>query len=119
MTAQMDAEDADHPAGGAPSALFLLWSNKHQMWWRPARRGYTANIEQAGRYGEAEALSRVLRSALCGRLSQVTCMVAAPGNWTAAHASPGCACGINEAGERYVDPICAALDPGSTEDGAP
>lgn len=23
------------------------------------------------------------------------------------HASPGCACGINDAGRRFVDPICA------------
>lgn len=26
------------------------------------------------------------------------------------HASPGCACGVNEAGESYIDPICVLRD---------
>jgi hypothetical protein len=26
------------------------------------------------------------------------------------HASPGCACGVNGAGDPYVDPICVAAD---------
>lgn len=29
---------------------YLIWSNQHGMWWRPAERGYTASIELAGRY---------------------------------------------------------------------
>jgi DNA-binding XRE family transcriptional regulator len=27
------------------------------------------------------------------------------------HASPGCACGINGAGDAFVDPICRVADP--------
>lgn len=61
--------------------LFVLWSNKHQMWWRAASRGYSPDIADAGRYSQAEALERVLQSAYCGRLEQVTCMVAAPETW--------------------------------------
>ncbi len=61
--------------------VYLLWSNKHDMWWKPAARGYTNNQTEAGRYSEAEALAYVLRSAECGILAQVTCMVAAPDNW--------------------------------------
>jgi hypothetical protein len=30
--------------------LWLVWSNEHQAWWRPAYAGYTAAIEEAGRY---------------------------------------------------------------------
>lgn len=61
--------------------VYLLWSNKHDMWWRPADRGYTNHITEAGRYSETEATKRVVRSAQCGLLAQVTCMVAAPDNW--------------------------------------
>lgn len=60
---------------------YLLWSNKHQMWWRPDSRGYSPNRDDAGRYTEAQALERVRNSAACGILDQVTCMVAAPDNW--------------------------------------
>lgn len=60
---------------------YLLWSNKHGMWWSPDACGYTDDITQAGRYTQADAADRVVRSALHGRLDQVTCMVAAPENW--------------------------------------
>lgn len=66
-------------ASPPPSGLrFLLWSNKHSMWWRPAARGYTNDVTEAGRYSEAEAVGHVVRSAYCGLLNQVTCMVVAP-----------------------------------------
>lgn len=29
---------------------WLIWSNEHQYWWRPASMGYTGKISQAGRY---------------------------------------------------------------------
>lgn len=57
---------------------FLLWSNKHGMWWGPERRGYTANIDEAGRYTETAAVNAVVQSAYHGRVDQVTCMVVAP-----------------------------------------
>lgn len=61
---------------------YLLWSAKHQMWWRPDERGYTANIDEAGRYTRADAVRIVAQSAFHGDLAKVTCMVAAPDNWT-------------------------------------
>jgi len=65
-----------------PHLKYLLWSNKHAMWWRPFSRGYTHDIDEAGRYGEVEALEKVRASAMCGVLEQVTCMVATPDNWS-------------------------------------
>ena len=66
--------------------VYLLWSNKHQAWWRPSDRGYTEDIDEAGLYSRIEAIERVARSADCGILAQVTCMVAAPDNWGRARA---------------------------------
>ena len=42
--------------------LFLIWSNQKGMWWRPDRRGYTAIIDEAGRYPRNEA-ERIVRDA--------------------------------------------------------
>lgn len=64
-----------------PAITYLLWSGKHQMWWRPDAHGYTEDITQAGRFPEHEALHYVLNSAQCGIRDQVTTMVAAPDNW--------------------------------------
>jgi hypothetical protein len=63
------------------AVTYLLWSNKHEAWWRPDGWGYTDDIEQAGRFSEADAVENVVRSANCGILDQVTSMVAAPDNW--------------------------------------
>lgn len=41
---------------------YLIWSNEHCAWWRPARRGYTGVIEWAGVYGEEEAREIVERA---------------------------------------------------------
>jgi hypothetical protein len=62
--------------------VFLLWSNKHGMWWKPNEMGYTPNLDEAGRYSEDAAVECVVRSAFWGDLSKVTAMVAAPDNWT-------------------------------------
>jgi hypothetical protein len=49
--------------------MFLIWSNQHAMWWRPARRGYTPVIEEAGRYPRAAAEKIVADATLGGQLS--------------------------------------------------
>lgn len=75
--------------------VYLLWSNKHQMWWRPDAQGYTDDEAQAGRYDELTALHYVCQSAQCGILGQVTCMVAARDNlWNAAAALTPDAAGL-------------------------
>lgn len=43
---------------------YLVWSNQHQQWWRPAGRGYTGYIEEAGRYERADA-DRIVADATC------------------------------------------------------
>lgn len=35
---------------------YLVWSNEHRAWWAPECRGYTRNIDKAGRYDRAKAL---------------------------------------------------------------
>src|SRR5215813_9409125 len=51
----------------APKAL--IWSNEHQMWWRPERSGYTPLIEDAGRYDVSAAIDIVADSTVDGRLT--------------------------------------------------
>ena len=60
---------------------YLLWSNKHDAWWRPDGRGYTERIEEAGGYTEAEAVRAVVRSAGSMNREQVALMVVAPPEW--------------------------------------
>lgn len=36
----------------------LLWSNKHQAWWKPDGMGYTTDLPQAGVYHRADAQER-------------------------------------------------------------
>lgn len=36
---------------------FLIWSHEHRAWWKPARWGYTGEIDKAGRYTPDDALS--------------------------------------------------------------
>ena len=35
--------------------LWLIWSNEHLAYWKPARCGYTTLLEEAGRYTFTEA----------------------------------------------------------------
>jgi hypothetical protein len=34
---------------------YLIWSFERGAWWRPARRGYTKELAEAGRYPPQEA----------------------------------------------------------------
>lgn len=52
------------------AALYLVWSNEHQMWWRPGRSGYTPFIEEAGRYSHDDAARIVSSATLDGLLDQ-------------------------------------------------
>lgn len=36
---------------------YLIWSNEHNSWWRPASSGYTNHIAASGRYERAEAIN--------------------------------------------------------------
>lgn len=38
------------------SDLYLIWSNEHRAWWRPRGRGYTMQLEKAGRYSREDAI---------------------------------------------------------------
>lgn len=41
---------------GTEAQKYLIWSNEHVAWWRPASMGYTVSIEHAGRYSRDEAM---------------------------------------------------------------
>lgn len=45
--------------------FYLIWSEEHGAWWRPARRGYTTSIKDAGRY-LLSAAEEIVRSANFG-----------------------------------------------------
>lgn len=47
---------------------YLIWSNQKGMWWRPGKRGYTGNLEEAGRYSEPSAKAIVADATLNGQL---------------------------------------------------
>lgn len=34
---------------------YVIWSNKHTMWWGPNRCGYTMSLREAGVYSKADA----------------------------------------------------------------
>lgn len=55
--------------------VYLLWSNKHSMWWRADAGGYTEDRSQAGRYTRTDAAEWCANSADHGIISHVTCMV--------------------------------------------
>lgn len=35
---------------------YLIWSNEHRAWWRPNSRGYTLDVDKAGRYSRKDAI---------------------------------------------------------------
>lgn len=37
--------------------MYLIWSNEHNAWWGPDRRGYALHLAAAGRYTREDALS--------------------------------------------------------------
>lgn len=45
----------DHEPEHAADPMFYIWSNKHQLYWGPNRKGYVAWPSQAGQYTAIEA----------------------------------------------------------------
>lgn len=41
---------------------YVLWSKKHEAWWRPDAMGYCVHLAQAGVYTEAQAIDLVAQS---------------------------------------------------------
>ncbi|MDN5849112.1 MAG: hypothetical protein L0H63_05660 [Nitrococcus sp.] len=52
---ETEREAVDIPTPTPADGKWLVWSNEHGAWWRPAKWGYTRAIEEAGRYTRAEA----------------------------------------------------------------
>jgi len=40
---------------GLEMEKYYIWSNEHQLWWKPQCHGYTENIWEAGQYSKTEA----------------------------------------------------------------
>lgn len=51
---------------------FMLWSTRHQAWWRPAGRGYTTSLDEAGAFDADEAATETLRGAFTGNVDEAT-----------------------------------------------
>lgn len=47
---------------------YVIWSNEHRAWWRPAGMGYAAQLEKAGIYTREQALKIVADSSAGWRL---------------------------------------------------
>lgn len=61
---------------------YLVWSNEHNAWWKPKRGGYTGDVWQAGRYGEAEAADCCrTRSRKPGARPREVMVLAPENNW--------------------------------------
>ncbi|TYB69690.1 hypothetical protein FXF51_05885 [Nonomuraea sp. PA05] len=65
-----------------PVKVWLVWSNEHDAWWGPARRGYTHDVWAAGRYAETDAAVICRRAAYGWREGALPpeVMVSAPEN---------------------------------------
>lgn len=35
--------------------MYVIWSYEHNAWWAPNERGYTEDLERAGRYSAEDA----------------------------------------------------------------
>jgi hypothetical protein len=80
-TVEFARQVAAEMPGWPMAVIYLLYSGKHEAWWKPNANGYTKDQAEAGRYDEATATRYVVQSAQSGILTQVTRMVAAPDNW--------------------------------------
>lgn len=58
----MPWDDEDHEPEHAADPMFYIWSNKHQLYWGPNRKGYVAWPSQAGQYTAIEASSIINHS---------------------------------------------------------
>jgi hypothetical protein len=58
------------------SGAYLIWSNEHNSWWAPNRRGYTRVLAKAGRYSQAEAVKTAHDAGYYGLHPQVPCEIA-------------------------------------------
>lgn len=47
--------------------FYLIWSYRHSQWWRANCSGYSAHIDDAGRYDAREAGEIVVGSGLPGQ----------------------------------------------------
>lgn len=56
---------------------WTIWSFEHQAWWKPARRGYTTHMLQAGVYSFNEAIEIC---ADANRFGVMEAMVPIPGS---------------------------------------
>lgn len=56
---------------------FLIWSEEHGAWWRPARAGYTQSMAKAGRYSRREADAIVLNANGHGRFCETAVQLTA------------------------------------------
>jgi hypothetical protein len=52
--------------------MFLVWSVKHRMWWKPLERGYTPRVSEAGLYTESECDEIEERSQCAQRYNQIS-----------------------------------------------
>lgn len=60
--------------------IYLIWSNKHDAWWKPDERGYTTDQTNAGRYAARDAQRIAIQAANGGRIDRGVVIVAAPEN---------------------------------------
>ena len=45
---------------------YVIWSHKHNAWWKPDRCGYTRVLSEAGRYSAVEAGEITVPVVPCG-----------------------------------------------------
>lgn len=46
-------------------ALYYIWSNEHNAWWKPGHRGYTKNAHEAGVYDGPDSHKIVTGANIC------------------------------------------------------